>query len=259
MRQFFDQVAHAERRGRPFVLATVIDVGGSTPRDAGARMIIEADSTFGTIGGGAVEQYVMDAARTLLGQSGKMTEVISVHLVRDLAMCCGGKMSVFIEKVDPMPKLWIFGAGHVGTELARAAAMAHFDVAVIDERAEWADSERFPEDVSVHDEDPVDFLRQAPFDANDFVAVMTHSHPLDEEIIRALAERPLRYLGMIGSRGKWARFIPRLEARDISKEAIDRVRCPIGLDIAALTPAEIAISVTAQLIEVRRGGPKWAG
>ena len=172
IRQFFDQVAAAERRGRPFVLATVIDVGGSTPRSAGARMIIETESTFGTIGGGAVEQHIIDGARALLLDDSKNTDLISVHLVRDLAMCCGGKMSVFLEKIDPMPKLWIFGAGHVGTELARAAAMAHFDVAVVDERAEWADPERFPAEVSVHDADPVDFLKTTPMEPDDFVAVM---------------------------------------------------------------------------------------
>ena len=166
-------------------------------------------------------------------------------------------MSVFLEKVDPIPRLFIFGAGHVGTELARTAAIAQFEVVVVDERAEWADPTRFPEEVSVQDADPVDFLKTVSLNTNDYVAIMTHSHPLDETLVRTLAEHPLKYLGMIGSRGKWARFTQRFKARDISSEAIDRVVCPIGLDISALTPGEIAISVTAQLIEVRRGGPKW--
>ena len=167
-------------------------------------------------------------------------------------------MSVFLEKIDPMPRLFIFGAGHVGTELARTAAIAHFEVTVVDERAEWADPARFPDDITVEDADPVDFLKTLSLGSNDYVAVMTHSHPLDEDLVRSLAEQNLKYLGMIGSRGKWARFTQRFRARDIPSDAIERVHCPIGLDISALTPAEIAISVTAQLIEVRRGGKKWS-
>ena len=257
MREFYAEVARVEEAGRPIIMATVIESGGSTPRIAGARMLIEMGRIVGTIGGGAIEQRVIEAAHALLATQGPATELVSVHLVRDLAMCCGGKMSVFLEKNDPRPRLWIFGAGHVGTEVAAAAHIAGFSVSVVDERAEWADPSRFPAEVEVHDADPIDFIKANPMGAEDFVVVMTHSHPLDEAVLRAVAQRPLRYLGMIGSRGKWARFRNRLSARGIDDAEIDRVRCPVGLDIAALTPGEIAISVAAQLVAVRRGGPKW--
>jgi len=257
VRTFFAEVARAEKAGRPFVMATVVESGGSTPRTAGARMLVEADRTVGTIGGGALEHHVIDQARTLLDGRGPTTQMITVHLVRDLGMCCGGKMKVFLEKTDPRPRLWIFGAGHVGTELATVAHVAGFDVAVVDERAEWAAAERFLDGIEVNDEDPIDFIKSTPPAETDFVVIMTHSHPVDEAVLRALADRPLRYLGMIGSRGKWARFRNRLSARGLDAERIDRVHCPVGLDIAALTPGEIAIAVAAQLISVRRGGPKW--
>ena len=159
---------------------------------------------------------------------------------------------------DDTPQLWIFGAGHVGTELASVAAESGFDVAVVDSRAEWADPARFPDSVVVHDADPVDFIRAGHIASNDWVVVMTHSHPLDEDIIRCLMPMSLSFLGLIGSRGKWARFVQRLRAREIPDDQIDQVYCPVGLDIGAQTPAEIALSITAQCIQVRRGGPKWS-
>lgn len=259
MRTFFAEVARAEEAGRPFVMATVVESGGSTPRVAGARMLVTAEGIVGTIGGGALEHHVIEHAHLLIQTAGPATQMVAVHLVRDLGMCCGGKMKVFLEKHDPRPRLWIFGAGHVGTELAVVAQVAGFDVAVVDERGEWADAARFPDTVDVFDEDPIDFIKGTPPGADDFVVIMTHSHPVDEAVLRALADRPLAYLGMIGSRGKWARFRNRLTARGIDEDRIERVHCPVGMDISALTPGEIAISVTAQLVSVRRGGPKWAG
>jgi xanthine dehydrogenase accessory factor len=256
--RFYAQVAEAERKGQPFVLATVVEAGGSTPRSAGARMMINKAGMVGTVGGGALEKTVIDQAHILLSDSKCSTHMISVHLVRDLAMCCGGKMSVFLEKVDPSPTLWIFGAGHVGTQLAHVAQIANFDVIVVDEREEWAGDGRFADGIQVMESDPIDHIKATPPAADDYVVIVTHAHDLDEAIIRQLEPHSLRYLGMIGSRGKWARFVDRFDARGIQTKAVERVHCPVGLDIGALTPAEIAISITAQLVEVRRGGAKWA-
>ena len=160
------------------------------------------------------------------------------------------------EPCVDIPTLWIFGAGHVGTELAAVAAEAGFNVAVVDSRADWADASRFPNIVAVHDAEPVDFIRAGHITTDDWVVVMTHSHPLDEEIIRHLLPMSLTFLGMIGSRGKWARFVQRFRARGIPEDQIGQVYCPVGLDIGAQTPAEIALSITAQCIQIRRGGPK---
>ena len=250
-RRFFQQLAELERDGRPFVLATVTESGGSTPRDAGARMAITDQALIGTVGGGALEKRVVDEAHRLLANPKESVALVSVHLIRDLAMCCGGKMSVFLEKVDPEPTLWIFGAGHVSTALAPLASQAGFNVTVVDAREEWNDPTRFPDEVTVLDAEPEDHLRTNAPNANDYVVIVTHDHSLDESLIRILAEQPLHFLGMIGSQGKWLRFVSRFNARGMSESSIARVHCPVGLDIGAQTPMEIAVSIVAQLISVR--------
>ncbi len=253
----FADLARLETARRPFVLCTVVDTGGSTPRLAGSSMAVEPDALHGTIGGGEMERRVAEAARALLADPRRHADTWSAHLVRDLGMCCGGQMKVFMQKVEPAPRLWIYGAGHVGTALAAAAQGAGFAVTVVDARAEWADPSRFPADVTVLDAEPEDHLKTAPPPEDAFVVVVTHSHPLDEALIRRLLEAPPRYLGLIGSRGKWARFRQRLSARGVTDDQLAQVRCPVGLDIGAETPAEIAISIVAELVKARRG-PKRA-
>lgn len=253
----FADLARLETARRPFVLCTVVDTGGSTPRLAGSLMAVEAEAQHGTIGGGEMERRVVEAARALLAEPRRHADTWSAHLVRDLGMCCGGQMKVFMQKVEPAPRLWIYGAGHVGTALAAAAQGAGFAVTVVDARAEWADPARFPADVTVVDAEPEDHLKATPPPEDAFVVVVTHSHPLDEALIRRLLEAPPRYLGLIGSRGKWARFRQRLSARGVTDDQLAQVRCPVGLDIGAETPAEIAISIVAELVQARRG-PKRA-
>ncbi|MCA9537377.1 MAG: xanthine dehydrogenase accessory protein XdhC [Myxococcales bacterium] len=255
----FAALAALEAARRPFVLATVIETGGSTPRHAGARMAVHAGGAIGTVGGGAFEHRVIAVAEALLADGARQTDRFDVHLVRDLGMCCGGKMSVFLEKVEPAPRLRIYGAGHVGAATARVAQLAGFAVRVIDARAEWADPTRFPAEVQVEDAEPEDHLRGHPTAADEFVVVVTHDHALDEAMVRHLLGGDLTWLGLIGSRGKWGRFRKRLSARGLDDAALDRVRCPVGLDIGALTPEEIAVSIVAELITVRRGGPRWNG
>ncbi len=232
--------------------ATVIDTGGSTPRLAGAVMAVTRSQQVGTIGGGAFERHVMAAARALLLDAARSTERIDVHLVRDLGMCCGGRMEAFLNKIEPDAELLVFGAGHTGTELAHLAARAGFHVTVVDGRAEWADAGRFPPEVTVLDAEPEDHLRRHPPAASTFCVVTTHDHALDEALIRALSVDPPHYVGLIGSRGKWARFRARLTERGVSEAFLEAVRCPVGLDIGATTPAEIAVSILGELIAWRR-------
>jgi xanthine dehydrogenase accessory factor len=233
----------------PFVEAMVIDVAGSTPRLAGARMVITAHTAFGTVGGGAFEHQIIGAAHDLLADDTRQTETVAYHLVHDLGMCCGGRMTAFLNKTTPAPALWIYGAGHVGTALAAAAQAAGFAVTVLDERAEWADPARFPDAVTVLDVD----LETHPLPPPEvFTVVMTHSHPLDEALVRALTVTPRRFLGVIGSRRKWALFERRLLSRGLTPAQLAQVESPVGLPIDAQTPAEIAISVLGRLIQVRR-------
>ena len=242
-----------EAAGRAAVLAVVTEVGGSTPRLAGACMAITTDDQAGTVGGGALELRVIETARALLADPAGRAATVDVHLVHDLGMCCGGRMAVFLTKLAHAPRLWIYGAGHVGTALAPAALAAGFAVTVVDGRPEWADAARFPADAEVIDADPEDHVRSTPPPPEDYVVVMTHSHPLDEALIGHLTPRRGRYLGLIGSRRKRALFERRLLDRGLDPADLAPVRCPVGLPIEAETPAEIAVSIVAELVAVRRG------
>jgi xanthine dehydrogenase accessory factor len=251
----FTRMAELEAQRRAFVLAVVTHTGGSTPRLAGTQMAIDAQHIAGTIGGGAFEHLVVQRARTLLADPELRTDTVVVHLVEDLGMCCGGRMTAFLSKHQPDPRLWIFGAGHVGTAVAQVAGLSGFACTVVDERDAWADATRFAADVEVLDTPPDDLLRdpQRGPGPHDWVLITTHDHDLDERLIRLLAPRDLAWLGLIGSRGKWARFVRRLRAREVPEPALDRVRCPVGLKIGSEGPGEIAVSIVAEIIALRRG------
>ena len=238
--------------GRRGALCTVIDVGGSAPQRVGSRLLLREDGSFvGTVGGGAVEQEVLVRAREVLA-SGR-AERYRVHLTRELAMCCGGRMEVFIEPVVTRPWLIIFGGGHVGAALSRVAATAGFRVHVVDGRPEWSDAARHPDAEVVTPEDPLDVLSELPWGPETSAIVVTHDHRLDEDLLARCLELDWRYLGMIGSRAKAHRILRRLAARGLDPERLARVHSPIGLTLGGQEPGEIAVSIVAELIAVRRG------
>ena len=248
----WSQLSTLSDRGERFVLATITDCGGSTPRKLGAQITITQDQIIGTIGGGAIEQRVIDEARALLASPPKQALIswLNVHLSHDLGMCCGGTMTVMLQDYSPMAGLYIFGAGHIGSALAGTALTAGFKVTVLDDREEWADPSRFSPEVEVICDDLEHRLISHPLLERDYAVVCTYDHPLDERLITKLSQRPLTYLGLIGSRAKWARFKKRIEQRS-GVDYIDQVKCPMGIDIGAQTPGEIAISVTAELVLTR--------
>jgi xanthine dehydrogenase accessory factor len=235
------------------VVCTVIASAGSTPQKPGSRMAVAADgSLIGTIGGGAIEKQVVDAALELMADAARSAHTVETHLTHDLGMCCGGKMTVFLEKHGSAAKLFVFGAGHVARELAALAAHVGFAVTVIDERAEWLNAERFPH--ATRRLEPPDVVARAlAGGADTYCCVTTHDHPLDQACVEALVRTPLAYLGVIGSERKALRFRQRMEAGGFSKDEVARFQSPMGLPIAALTPQEIAVSIVAQLIAIRRG------
>jgi xanthine dehydrogenase accessory factor len=244
--------------GRRFLIATVTASRGYTPRKPGARMLVAEDgATLGTIGGGAIEHEVLKAARELFVRGG--TALVERHLTQDLGMCCGGEMSVFLEVVETAPRLFVFGAGYIAKPLAAIAAGCGFDVTVVDGRAEWATPERFPTS-RVAVQDPEDHLRALETRSGDYVVITTHDHAIDQRLVQGLLQRPLRFLGMLGSSAKQRKFALRLKAKGFSDEDIARLHAPVGLAIGADGPEEIAVSVMAQLIAVRRGReiePGW--
>lgn len=243
---------HAAAR-TPFVVATVVEVSGSCPQKPGAHLLRTADGALeGTIGGGAIEHQVVQACDELLRDSGRRTRLLKTHLTHDLGMCCGGSMSVFLEKVSPAARLVVFGAGHVAKPLASLAGEVGFDVTVVDERPEWLTENRFPgtKRVLSHPSDAADAL---PLEPTAFVCIATHDHRTDQEVAERVLRRPLAYLGIIGSRRKAERFAQRLQAAGFTDKEIARIRTPMGLSIGAVTPEEIAVSIVAELLAVRSG------
>ena len=162
-------------------------------------------------------------------------------------------MDVHVDPLAPAPRLYIIGAGHVGWHLARAAADIDFRVHVVDDREKFASRERFPDADTIAVEPIAEWLHRADIPSSAYVVIVTRGHQGDLEAMRALAARDLRYLGLIGSRAKVARIRSALVEEGMPRECLDRVHAPIGLDIGAVTPAEIAVSILAELIAVRRG------
>jgi len=244
--------------GRRFVMLTVIESRGFTPRKAGTHMLLAADGeTAGSIGGGAIEHEALREAREILATGGG-AKTVRKHLGHDLGMCCGGEMVIFLEPVEASPRLFVFGAGYVARPIAALADACGFTVTVVDGRPEWAAPERYP-GMTVRCEDPEGFARTLATTPDDFAVVCTHDHQLDQRVVQQLLARPLRFTGMIGSVAKQRKFALRLRARGFSDDQIARLRAPLGVPIGAQTPEEIAVSVLGELIAVRRGGTPERG
>ncbi len=239
----------AMETGRPVALCTVVGVNGSAPRHCAARMLVDEEGEIvGTIGGGEWERRVILAAIQCIVDA--KPSRVQFHLTHDLGMCCGGAMDVLIEPLSAQEHLHLFGAGHVGGAIAPLARRLGFVVHVYDERDEWLTPERFPECERI-EKDP---RRALPdLGPRDYGVIVTHSHQLDQDLLEALIGQPWAYLGMIGSRSKVAKFSMRLRAAGVEQELFERVHAPIGLDIGAETPAEIAVAVAAELVRIRRG------
>lgn len=247
----------AGERGEAAAVATVVGRSGSAPQIVGAKLLVHADGTFvGTVGGGAIEAQVLEACRAAL-RDGRSRRV-DANLVRDLGMCCGGSMEVFVEHVTPQARLFIIGGGHVAQALVPVAKSAGFAVVVVDDREEMLESPAFA-DVETGAFD-VDELEVAIPDLSDrdWLLIVTRDHARDEKALTGLMRRPHRYLGMIGSRRKvhtvLARILRREEALGRPAPDLSRVRAPIGLDLGGRTPGEIAVSVVAELVQERHGG-----
>ncbi len=248
----YAEIAQLVSEGRGFVLATVIQTGGSTPQKPGSKLVVLEDGALlGTIGGGAIEHQVIEAARALIA-SGAASRVMETHLTHELGMCCGGKMTVFLERHAPAARLFVFGAGHVGRELALLAHHVGFRVTVVDERAEWAHPDRFLPEIALALKSPADVAGTLTGGPDHFFCIATHDHPLDQAVIEALLRKPAAYHGVIGSVRKAERFKLRLRAAGFTEEEIARLHSPMGVPIHALTPQEIAVSIVAELISRRR-------
>jgi xanthine dehydrogenase accessory factor len=252
----YTAVIRALQRDEAAALVTIIAASGSTPQRVGAKMLVYEDGrTVGTIGGGCYENDAVGKAREAIRT--RVPAVarydLSDTLAEENGLICGGRMDVFIEPLDPAPPLYIAGAGHVSRLLAEVATRVGFRVTVIDDREKFANRERFPGAADLVVDAIAPWLAAADLPPTAFVAVVTRGHTHDLEAMKALANRPFRYVGMIGSRSKVARIMEALRESGASPEWLGEVRAPIGLAIGAVTPEEIALSIVAELVAVRRG------
>ena len=248
--------AAALERGEPAALVTIVRSNGSTPQRTGAKMLVFADGRIiGTIGGGCYENDAAGKAREAIatGRPSLVKYDLNDDFVEESGLICGGQMEVYIDPIAPAPPLYVIGAGHVGWHLARVAAETGFRIHVIDDREKFASLDRFPTAESVVVDDIGAWLHREELPPSAYVVVVTRGHTHDFEAVRALAARELRYLGLIGSRAKVARIFDALEAEGMPLECLARVHAPIGLDIGAITPAEIAVSILAELVAIRHG------
>jgi len=254
--EVFAAVAEALERGEQVALVTIVSTTGSTPQRVGAKMLVFADGrTVGTIGGGCYENDAFWKAREAI--KSRRPEVVHYELSDDFAqetgLICGGQMDVYIEPIEPSPELYVIGAGHVGFHLARLAADVGFRVHIVDDREKFANKERFPFAVEVVVDEIPAWIDRANLPPHAYAVIVTRGHTNDLEALRVLAPRELRYLGLIGSRAKVARIYDALVADRMAPEILKRVHAPIGLDIGAVTPQEIAVSILAELIAVKHG------
>jgi xanthine dehydrogenase accessory factor len=251
----FSAAARALERGDDAAMVTIVSARGSTPQQVGAKIIVYADGrTIGTIGGGCYESDACGKAREAIRT--RKTSLVSYDLtdemVQENGLICGGQMQVFIEPLEPSPHLYLVGAGHVSQQVARVAQLVGFRVHVLDDRDKFANEERFPDAASVIVDDIETWLASADIPASAFVVVVTRGHNHDFVALKALAGRPFRYLGMIGSRAKVRKINDALAEAGVSPDWIRNVYAPIGLAIGAVTPEEIAVSIVSELIAVRR-------
>ena len=251
----YEEVVKLRREKRKGALATIVNVRGSIPSFQTAKMLIRDDgSIVGTIGGGCVEAEVWQTAREVMENERPQTLTFNLNQnpKYDTGLVCGGTLEIFVEPVLPVAELYIFGAGHVAMHLSKVAAMAGFEVIVVDDREAYANRERFPDAREVAALDFDKAMAQLVPAEGAYMVVVTRGHRDDMRVLRWAVDLPLRYLGMIGSERKWISICDELEKEGISREKLERVNSPVGLDIGAITPEEIAVAIVAEMIAVRR-------
>jgi xanthine dehydrogenase accessory factor len=251
----YEEIVRLRKDGRRGAVATIVNVRGSIPSFKTAKMLVRDDgSIVGTIGGGCVEADVWQAAREVMESERPRTLVFDLNQdpKYDTGLVCGGTLEVFVEPILPPSDLYIFGAGHVAASLYKIARIAGFDITVIDDREAYANRERFPEAQQVIAEDFDQAAAQLTPSESSFIVIVTRGHRDDMRMLRWAVQTQVQYIGMIGSRRKTITIFKELQEEGLAPRLFDRVHAPIGLDIGAVTPEEIAVSITAELIAKRR-------
>lgn len=251
----YEELVRLRRLGQKCALATIVQARGSIPSYQSAKLLVREDGSFvGTVGGGCVEAEVWNAAREAMET--EKPRHLSFNLGQDAAyengLICGGQLDIFVEPILPQPRAFIFGAGHISKSLSKVASMAGFATVIVDDRESFANRERFPEadEIQAGEYEAV-FPRLAVNEAS-YLIIVTRGHRDDMLVLRWAVTTPARYVAMIGSKRKVISLIKELEKEGLPRAAFERIYAPMGLEIGAATPEEIAVAVVAEMIAVRR-------
>ncbi|MBZ5514860.1 MAG: XdhC/CoxI family protein [Acidobacteriia bacterium] len=257
----FAEIAKLRKEGRKAALATIIQVQGSIPSYESSKILVRDDgSLVGTVGGGCVEAEVWTAAQEVMREEKprRLHFNLNNQPEYDNGLICGGSLDIFVEPILATPTAYIFGGGHVSLYLSKVASIAGFDTVVIDDRPAFANKERFPEAAETYAGPWEEIFPKIKVNGFSFIILVTRGHKGDLTCLRWALTTPARYIGMIGSKRKFIEIAKVLEGEGVPAEKIERVHSPVGLDIGALTPEEIAVAIVAEMIAVRRGAASVA-
>ena len=251
----YEELVRLRNLGQKCALATIVQVRGSIPSYESAKLLVREDGSMaGTIGGGCVEAEVWNAAREVIEteKPKHLTFNLGQDAAYDQGLICGGQLDVFVEPVLPVPHAFIFGAGHISKSLSKVATLAGFATVVVDNRESFANRERFPEAADVYAAEYEEIFPKLLINETSYIIIVTRGHRDDMRVLKLAAETPARYIAMIGSKRKVLNVVRELEKEGVARETLARIYAPMGLDIGAISPEEIAISVAAEMIAVRR-------
>jgi xanthine dehydrogenase accessory factor len=251
----FEELVRLRRAGMKCALATIVDVQGSVPSHANAKMLIRQDgSIVGTVGGGCVEAEVWEAAREVMDteRPKKLRFSLGHDVSFESGLICGGQVEIYVEPVLPQPQLLLFGGGHVSRSISQIATLAGFAVTVVDDREAFANADRFPEAAATLTGEYEDLFPGLEVHDTSYIVIVTRGHKDDMRVLRWAITTTARYVAMVGSKRKAITTVKELERQGMSRSLFERLHAPMGLEIGAVTPEEIAISVVAEMIAVRR-------
>jgi xanthine dehydrogenase accessory factor len=254
----FEELVRLRALGRKCALATIVEARGSIPSYSTAKLLVRDDgSILGTIGGGCVEAEVWNAAREVMEteKPKRLTFNLGQDAAYDNGLICGGQLDVFVEPVLPVPRAFIFGAGHISKSISKVAALAGFSTVVVDDRESFANRERFPDASEVHVAEYEEIFPKLAINENGYVLIVTRGHRDDMRVLKLAVATEARYIAMIGSKRKVIGVVRELEKEGLPRAVFERIHAPMGLNIGAVSPEEIAVSVVAEMIAVRREAP----
>jgi xanthine dehydrogenase accessory factor len=251
----YDEIVRLRKVGQKCALATIVQVRGSIPSYESAKLLVREDgSIMGTVGGGCVEAEVWNAAREVIEteKPKHLTFSLGEDAAYDNGLICGGQLNIFVEPVIPQPRAYIFGGGHVSKSISKVATLAGFATVIVDDREAFANKERCPEAEETYAEDYESVFGKLDVTSSSYLIIVTRGHRDDMRVLRWAVGTPAKYISMIGSKRKTISVIHELEKEGFHRSAFEKIFAPMGLEIGAESPEEIAISVVAEMIAMRR-------